>query len=101
MEAPDVAATLVDPAADVVHLPGGVELGHLASDVVGVELPPALVERRPHRQRRDVAQQLDGLADLGAELGATGGVVAAEQRVPPVAEPHRPPVAGSVVTRWR
>ena len=90
VEAADVAAALVDPAADVVDLPGGVEGRHLAGHGVGVELPPALVEGRPHRERDHVVQQSHRAADLVAELLASGPVSAAVEPVQPVGDPHPP-----------
>ena len=91
VEAADVAAALVDPAAGVVDLPGGVEVGDRAGDAVGVELAPALVERRPHGERDDVAEQLDGLAHLAPELLATGGVAPLVEPVQAVGDPDRVP----------
>ena len=59
-----VAAALVVPSAGVVDDAGGVERPHVLGDLVGVELPPPLVERHPHRDAGHRAQQVDRLLEF-------------------------------------
>ena len=61
MNAFEIAAALVKPAAGLVDKPGGIFFPDKAGDPVGVELPPAFVEGDPYGDGGNVIQIIDGV----------------------------------------
>ena len=71
----DVTAALIVPSAGLIDRSTRVQHPQPVDGVVGVKLPPALVERHPHGQTHDIAQQGNRLLKLRLELLTTGGAV--------------------------
>ena len=93
-----VADAFVGPAAGVVHQARRIFLLEPRDVARGVVLPPSLVERHPHDDRRRVAQRRDDVVQLAGELlFAFGRVVVAARHVLP--HQHPEPIAVVVPAR--
>ena len=63
-----VTGAAIGPAARAVDQPRRVAFLHPLEDLVGVVLPPALVERHPDDDRREEPEPIDHRSGLGAKL---------------------------------
>ena len=81
VDAFDIAAALVVPAAGVVDGTGRIPPADKFRGFKGVELAPALVERHPHGKADGIIQQVGQLPQFLVVMGAGSGIGAGKKAV--------------------
>ena len=79
MQAQNIAALLVKPAACVIDQPGGIERADLFAYRERVELPPAFIKWNPDDDAGMVVQKGDGFCDFAPEFVFSLGMEPGEQ----------------------
>lgn len=88
VDALNIAAALVIPAAGMVDGPGRILSADRLNRLQGVKLPPALVKGHPHRQADGIIQKLHQLSQLLHIVRPSPGIAAGKIAVVIVLDPQ-------------